>query len=416
MDMHSRNQYLQEVQKEYWGASKSEKTKLLNEAENRTKLARKYLIRKLRARNLGLRKPGKKRKLLYDGQVGAALVRLWGIFDYPCGDRLEPLLKAEVDRLREQGELLCSEEVATKLKKISSTTIDEKLRRSRELLHLKRNRHPRTQPLLYQKIPVKTCAEWDRQELGNCQGDFVSHCGSSASGDFINSLSLTDIASGWWEAEAQMGRSQRATNKSLENIRARLPLPLKEIHPDNDSALINNLIYRYCQDRGIKFSRSRPNRKNDNAYVEQKNWTHVRKVFGYLRYDTQEELEIMNDLNRNELRLFKNFFQPQFKLLSKERIGGKIKRKYDLPKTPYQRLMESDQLSQKTKQELTELYLSLNPAELKRRIDAKLKQLYQIYELKNKIKEAQPLRKLTPRLVTKYIDQPRQVRLPTYIG
>jgi hypothetical protein len=172
MDMHSRNQYLQEVQKEYWGASKSKKTKLLNEAEERTKLARKYLIRKLRARNFWLKKPRKKRKLLYDGQVVAALVRLWEIFDYPCGDRLEPLLKTEVDRLREQGELICSEEVATKLKKISSTTIDEKLRRSRELLHLKQNRHPRTQPLLYQKIPVKTCDEWDRQELKQLPGRF----------------------------------------------------------------------------------------------------------------------------------------------------------------------------------------------------------------------------------------------------
>jgi hypothetical protein len=412
MDMYSRNQYLQEVQKEYWAASKSKKTELLNEAEKRTKLDRKYLIRKLKAQNFWSRKPRKKRKLLYDGQVVAALVRIWEIFDYPCGQRLAPLLKTEVDRLKALGELSCSEEVAGKLKKISPPNIDIKLGHEKQVRHLRKNRHPKTQPLLYQKIPVKLNEEWNKEEVGNAQLDFVAHCGSSALGDFINSLSLADIASGWWEGEAQMGRSQRFTHQSLEEIRKRVPFRLKEMHPDNDSGIINDLIYRYCQDKGIAFSRSRPNKKNDNAYVEQKNWTHVRKIFGYLRYDTETELEIINDLYHHELRLYKNFFQPVIKLISKERVGGKIKRKYDLPKTPYQRLMESDQINEETKEQLRSLYLSLNPAELKRRIDAKLKQLYLLYQSKNQTQEVESLRKLTPRLVTNYIIQSEPVRLP----
>lgn len=413
MDMYSRNQYLQELQKEYLGGNRKDKTTLLNEAEKRTGLARKYLIRKVSVRNGWPNKSRKKRKQVYDGQVVAALARLWEIFDYPCGQRLAPLLKTEVDRLRQLGELSCSDEVAFKLRKISPANIDIKLRHEKEVLHLKKNRHPKTQPLLYQKIPVKLTDEWDKEEVGNAQLDFVAHCGSSAWGDFINSLSLSDIASGWWEGEAQIGRSQRFTNQGLEKIRQRLPFSLKEIHPDNDSGIINDLIYRYCQDKEIAFSRSRPNKKNDNAYVEQKNWTHIRKIFGYLRYDAEQELEVINDLYHHELRLYKNFFQPVIKLVSKERVGGKIKRKYDLPKTPYQRLIESNQVNEETKQALTNLYHSLNPAELKRRIDAKLKQLYHIYQLKNQTQKVEPLKKLTPRLVTNYIIQSELIRLPS---
>jgi len=403
MDMSARNQYLEEVRKEYLKTSKKEKGSLLDEAEKRTGLVRKYLIRKLRpSGNLRL-KPRRKRKEVYDGYVKVALVRAWEIFDYPCGDRLEPLLKTEVDRLREMRELSCSKDVAEKLKRISSTTIDEKLKHQKEVLHLLRNRHPKTQPLLHQKIAVKLMEEWDRERVGHCQLDFVAHSGSSSSGDFINSLSLTDIASGWWEAEAQMGRSQRFTNQSLEDIRQRLPFGLKEIHPDNDSGILNDLIYRYCEEKKIQFSRSRPNKKNDNAYIEQKNWTHIRKLVGYLRYDTEEELEILNDLYGNELRLYKNFFQPVMKLVLKERRGGRIHRKYDIPKTPYQRVMESNQVTEAVRKELEALYLSLNPAQLKRDMDAKLNRLYQVYQEKNKTTGVEPFKKQKPRMVTNYI-------------
>lgn len=412
MDMHSRNQYLKALRERYLKLkSKKEKGKILDEYCKNTGQSRKYVIRKIQARVNLEPKPRKKRKATYDGEVIASLVKVWKIFDCPCGQRLASLLKTEVERLRQLGELSCSCEVASKLKKISPANIDIKLRGEKERLHLKRNRHPKTQPLIYQKIPVKLIDEWNREEVGNCQLDFVSHSGSSASGDFINSLSLIDIATGWWEGEAQMGRSQRFTNQSLENIRKRLPFALKEIHPDNDSGILNDLIYRYSQAKGILFSRSRPNKKNDNAYVEQKNWTHIRKIFGYLRYDTEKELKIMNDLYLNELRLYKNFFQPVIKLVSKERVGSRIKRKYDTPKTPYQRLIESDEVNEETKQALTNLYHSLNPAELKREIDAKLKQLYQVYQFKNQTQKIEPSRKLKPHLVTNYIIQPEPIRL-----
>lgn len=414
MDVRSRCQYLKVLRERYLKTkSKKEKGEILDEYCENTHQNRKYVIRLIQPRVNLEPKPRKKRKAIYDGEVVASLVKIWKVFDYPCGQRLAPLLKQETDRLRRLDELSCSDNVALKLKRISPASIDIKLRREKEMLHLKRNRHPKTQPLLSKKIPIKLIDEWDKEEVGNCQLDFVAHLGSSTFGDFINSLSLTDIASSWWEGQAQMGRSQRFTFQSLESIKKRLPFPLKEIHPDNDSGIVNNLIYSYCRRKGIQFSRSRPNKKNDNAYVEQKNWTHVRKIFGYLRYDTEKELEIINDLYRGELRLYKNFFQPAMKLVEKTRVGSKIKRKYDSPKTPYQRLIKSNQIDEQVKQELTDLYCSLNPAELKRRIDIKLKRLQRVYQFKNQTQKVEPLKKLTPRSVTNYIIQPESIRLPT---
>src|ERR1700757_3777661 len=162
--------------------------------------------------------------------------------------------------------------------------------------------HTRNQ---YLKIPVKLSDEWDRDEVGNIQIDLVEHCGQSTRGEYICTLSCTDIATGWWEAGAIMGRSQHATFEALKRVRQRYPFVWKEIHSDNGTEFINWHLFRYTQEEELEFSRSRSNKKNDNCFVEQKNWTHVKKFVGYLRYDTQEELSILNDLYRSELRLYK---------------------------------------------------------------------------------------------------------------
>ncbi len=169
----------------------------------------------------------------------------------------------------------------------------------------------------------------------------------------------------------------------MKQIRGRAPFDLKGLDSDNGSEFINDILYKYCHREKLEFSRSRPSRKNDNAYIEQKNWTHVRKILGYLRYDSLAELSIINDLYRGDLRLYKNFLQPVMKLVSKERIGGSLKRKYDTPtKTPSQKLMDSGQISEQTRKQLETVYFSLNPAQLKRSIDAKLDKLYHTYEEK----------------------------------
>jgi len=384
MDMHSREQYLERVREEYRKADKKTKTRLLNEARKRTRLNRKVLIGKL-SHPAAVRKKKKKRgprKPAYDKEVLAALIKAWEIFDYPCGQRMAPALQQEVERLRKSKELICSDEVAGKLREVSPKTIDRMLARERQVRSLRRNRNPRVHPLLYQKIPVKVASEWDTSEVGNVQVDYVGHCGRSTAGQYLHTISAADIATGWWEGEPIAGRSQAATKEGLDSIRKRLPFRMREIHPDNDTGLINDLLWNYCKKARIKMSRSRPYKKNDNAWVEQRNWTHVRKVVGYRRMDTTGELMMLRELYEC-LTVYKNFFQPSMKLKEKVRVAGKIHRKYDEPKTPYQRLIESGQISAAARKRLEARYGSLNVAELRRRIEELRTKLFDRLEQKD---------------------------------
>jgi len=189
---------------------------------------------------------------------------------------------------------------------------------------------------------------------------------------------------------------------ALDKIRKRMPFDWKEFHPDNGTNLLNYATYAYAEKEGLAYSRSRPYHKNDNCFIEQKNSTHIRQVIGYLRYDTSEELDCLNDIYQNELRLYKNYFQPVIKLESKERIGGHIKRKYGRAKTPYHRLIESDQISKEEKEKLIVIYQTLNPAKLKRTIDKKLDNLYEVYKKKQGREDIKLTNKLKPSLVSFY--------------
>ena len=388
--MHSREQYLDRVRDDYRKADKKGKTRLLNEARKRTRLNRKVLIGKLA--HAAVERTKKKRgprRATYGREVQAALIKVWEVFDYPCGQRLAPALKQEIERLREAKELVCPPDVAEKLKAISAKTIDRLLARERGLRGLRQNRNPSVHPLLYQKVPVKVASEWDTAEVGNLQLDYVFHCGRSTAGEYLHTLSAADIATGWWEGEAILGRSQVATKEGMDRIRGRLPFRILEIHPDNDSGMINGLLWSYCQKARIGMSRSRPYKKNDNAWVEQRNWTHVRKVVGYRRMDTVAELAILRELY-GCFTVYKNFFQPTMKLAEKVRAGGKIHRKYDEPKTPYQRLIESGQISGAARKRLTAQYESLNVAQLRRQIEELRNRLFVQLESK---KGAEPSRR-----------------------
>ncbi len=376
--MHSREQYLETLRNEYHRAGKQEKTRLLNEARRRTRLNRKVLIRKLShpAKPNRLRP---KRGASYGTEVLSALVRCWELFDFACGQRLVAALRTEVPRLRTAGELRCSDLIAARLVQISAKTIDRLLRQEKKVRRVNQPRSQRVHPLLYQKIPVKVAADWDTREVGNVQVDYVEHCGRSTGGQYIHTVSTVDIASGWWEGEPIPARTQEATREALDRIRKRAPFRFRELHPDNDSGLINDLLWRYCRQRQIKLSRSRPYKKNDNAWVEQRNWTHVRKVVGYRRFDTTNELAVMRDLYAT-LRLYRNFFQPTMKLQSKERMAGKIHRIYEAAKTPYQRLMESGQLSVAAQNRLRKQYESLNVVALRKDVERLRNQLFDLVE------------------------------------
>ena len=405
---------MQTLREKYLKGSKKEKTEILDEYCRNTGEERKYSIKKFRYKvKLKKKEERKKRKEHYDGQVRAVLAKIWEIFDYPCGQRLESILKEETDRLRILKEIVCSDEVSLKLKNISSASIDRKLEHEKCVLWQKRKYKKSQNPLLCQMVPVKTSAEIDRTIPGSISIDCVEHCGASASGEYVNTLATTDPFSGWWEGEGVMGKGQERALIGLENTNQRYPFPWLEIHPDNGGNILNYHIFAWTEIKGINYSRSRPYKKNDNCFIEQKNSTHVRKVVGYLRYDTEEELGIINDLYRNELRLYKNFLQPTIKLVQKIRIKGKIHKKYDKAKTPYQRIMESAYVSPEKKQELKAVYDSLNPALLKRKIDQKLKLLYKAYQKKKSLPvETNSIirKKLSPSMVSFCTQPSRQLR------
>ena len=375
--MNARKQYLKEVGKEYGRADDKGRSRLLDEAEKRTRLHRKYLIRILNHPRPGGPRKAHKRGAEYGAEVVTALIEMWDIFEQPCGQRMVSALRNELDRLRKLGEVRCSAAVAAQLKIISASTIDRLLKREKSVRHLRRNRNPYVQRLIHQKVPVKVAAEWDTNEVGNVQVDFVAHCGRSTGGDYIHTISAVDIATGWWEGQAIAVRSQHAAKEGLSRMQPRFPFRLKELHPDNDSALVNDLLWDWTQQQRIRLSRSRPYKKNDNAWVEQKNWTHVRKMVGYRRFDTTGELRLLNEIYE-VMRLYKNFFLPAMKLKSKTRVEGRIKRIYDEPRTPYQRLITTRQVTAKKKQELKAMYEALNPAELNRQLTQLRARLEQI--------------------------------------
>lgn len=400
MDKEAKKQYMDTLREKYFAGSKKEKGEILNEYCRNTKQERKYVSKKFNYKaKIKKKTEYKKRACFYDSHVIAVLVKIWEIFDYPCGQRLIEILETEVDNLRKLKEIVCSDEIALQLKSMKSATIDRRLKHEKETLKLK-EKYRKKSSFLLANIPTKTSCEWNRLEAGNVQVDFVESCGTSASGEYVNNLSTCDIFSSWWEGEAVMGKGQQRALAGIGSCRARMPFAWKEFHPDNGTNLLNFAVYAYAEKEGLKYSRSRPYHKNDNCFIEQKNSTHIRQVIGYLRYDSQEELDCLNDIYRNELRLYKNFFQPVIKLIAKERVGGKIKRKYGRAKTPYHRLLESDQISQAEKERLTEIYQKLNPAQLKRVLDEKLANLLRIYQKKTKQTNVNLFKRLSPSMVS----------------
>ena len=400
MDMRSREQYLKALLGRYLRARKRGKSALLDEYCRNTDMARKSVLRKISSLSKRDGSPRKPRRPVYGRLVRMALETLWEIFDRPCGQRLKPLVEEEVVRLRALGELKVDEKTARQLRRVSPATID-RLLTAKKTEWIAQRRYGRAGGnLIAKKIPLKM-TDWDLSQVGFLEMDLVLHCGASVAGEYAHSLSALEIGSAWWEGEAVMGRAQERIFKAIKQIRSRTPFSWRGIDSDNDNAFINDQLYRYTRSEGLGFTRSRPYHKNDNAYIEQKNFTHVRRPLGYLRYDTTAELDLINDLYRNELRLYKNFFQPVMRLERKERVDGKTRRRYTKPKTPYRILRESGQLPPEELEKLDELYRSLNPADLKRRIDKKLKALFTLYEKKRKgLVQVDPYKKLGPSSVS----------------
>jgi hypothetical protein len=378
MSYMARKEYLQQLQKRYKTSDKKGKTNILNEYISLTKHNRKYVINQLNRIDLLEDKTVLKRnKQSRYEKIKPYLKQLWKWFDCICGQLLVPIIRQELDRLIEAKELMITNEERDLLITVSSSTVDRLLSKEKKTKDRKIYSTTKPKGKLKKGVPVKL-SQWDENRFGYTEIDTVAHCGSSTSGEFISSISLTDLASAWWEGEAIMGKGQRNTLQGIQNIQSRLPFDLLGLDSDNGSEFMNYHLSGYCEKNNIEFTRIRPNRKNDNAHIEQKNWTHVRKVIGYYRHDSLEELEMINSLYQNELRIYKNFYQPTMKLDSKWRVDGHLKRKYGIPKTPYQRIIESDQINQQTKDRLTQVYQNSNPVLLKRIIDQKIQRLHNL--------------------------------------
>ncbi len=256
---------------------------------------------------------------------------------------------------------------------VSAKTLDRRLKRERIIRRLKRNRGmTRHGSLIKSSVPIRI-TDWDTREIGFMEMDTVAHNGGDPSGTFVYSLDMVEVATGWSEQMAIFGKSEEAVVEAVDAMKNGLPFKLRGLDSDSGGEFVNWHMVRYCKKKRLSFTRSRPNRKNDNAYVEQKNYTHIRKWMGYRRYDTRTQCDLMNDLYRNELRLFNNFFRPVMKILKKEKVNNSICRKtYGAALTPYQRLLQAKGIPPGTKAELRKLYESLNPMKLKAAIVAKL--------------------------------------------
>lgn len=313
------------------------------------------------------KRPLKGKHAIYDDRVLTSLQQMWAMLDGLCGKRLAPALKTVVPVLEQHGEIKLDPETRRKLLTISPATIDRLLAPARRKLLWKGRTGTKPGSLLKHQIPVRTFADWDEQRPGFLECDLVGHDGGDARGDVAQTLNVTDVCTGWTETQAVKNKAQVWVFQAFQEMRARLPFDLLGVDSDNGGEFINNQMFRYCQQHRITFTRSRAYRKNDNCYVEQKNYSIVRKAVGYVRYDTDEEVACLNELYRH-LRLFTNFFQPVMKLVKKTRVGSKVKKTYDTPQTPYQRVLDSSHVPEERKLKLHAEYAHLNPAHLKRAI------------------------------------------------
>ena len=361
--------------------TRAEKTKILDEYCANTELNRKYAISKIRKQNFSYPKEDRRgRKKEYSKKAVELVLQVWEIFDKICGERLHPFLE-EALRVMERCKIISpiSDDLRASVLKMSCSTVKRIIRKEKVRLEGK-SKFSTTKPgsLIKNQIAVRA-GPWNETQPGFSEIDLVAHCGGSLSGEFIYTLQFVDIYTTWTERRAVMGKGQKAVGTEIKYVHKKLlPFDLLGIDSDNGTEFINYHLKAYCEKENITFTRSRPYMKKDNAHIEQKNWPLVRKILGYDRFDTQEELDIINNLYDNELRLYINFFLPTMKLKEKIRVGSKYKRKYDTPRTPFQRVLDSPDVPQEKKDILLNLYQNLNPLQLRQQIDLKILKLFSL--------------------------------------
>jgi hypothetical protein len=369
----ARTEYLARMRERYQGSPKAKRGALLDEVVAVTGYHRKAAVRLLnRATPARPRGPRRGRPVRYGPGVVRALRAIWEAAGYPWSVRLRALIPTWLPWLQQRQRV--SAQDATWLAKMSARQMDRVLAPVKRTL--KKRQYGGTKPgtLLKHHIPIKT-DRWDVQVPGFTEVDLVTHSGERADGEFAYTLNLTDIHTTWVESGAVLGKGQVRVCTQLDALRRQLPFALAGIDSDNGTEFINAHLVRYCATQQIQFTRGRPYKKDDNAHIEQKNWTHVRKLFGYVRYDTAEAVAAMNAVYA-DLRLLQNLFLPTVKLVRKERVGAKVRRVYDTPQTPLARVRACPTAHRIKVAALVRLQRALDPFDLRARIDAGLERVF----------------------------------------
>ena len=383
MGKKSKKDYFKAIYFRYRNASKAMKQIILTEFCRICDYNRKYAIRLLNGLPPDEKKEDKrtrKRDKLYSSAALKIAETVWEAAGYPWSQRLKVILREWTPWIKQRYQV--SSRIERELLSISPRQLDRRLKIPRN--KAKTRMYGRTKPgtLLRHHIPIRT-DNFDVDKPGYEEIDTVSHSGACADGDFAFTINQTDIKSAWTESRAVLGKGETGVVNALDEMRDSSPFAILAYDPDNGSEFINWHLVKYCTQNHLALTRSRPYKKNDQAHIEQKNWTHVRKLIGYGRYDTQASVDAMNDLYRNELRLFMNLFMPSVKLLQRKRIGSKLIRKYDAPQTPWQRLLASGQGDPQKVKDLKILRDSLNPLLLSKCIDAKLQNIFKLVNRKH---------------------------------
>ena len=372
----------------YRAAGKKEQTQLLDEILSICTLNRKYLIRVLNKKPSpkyptalygGAKKKAGRPEQYHAPEILAFLLRLWHASNQACSKRLKHVLYLWLPKYEEATGIALSLEHQALIMRMSHSTIDRLLADERRQYRIGKGRVT-TKPgtLLKKRIPIKT-NQWDEHRPGFLEVDTVGHCGTSTSGMFVYTLNTVDIASGWVEPRASWGKGEMGVVKAFESIEESLPFPLRGFDSDNGGEFLNHHMETYLtgRKRPLEHTRSREYKKNDNAHIEGRNWTHIREYLGYQRFDNPDVVSLMNDLYANEYSLLLNFFLPSVKLQEKERIGSKIIKRHDKPTTPCDRLLRSPSFSKGKKRWLAERRAKLNPFMLRVIIQQKIKRIFQ---------------------------------------
>ena len=370
----AKKEYLLKIRDRYNNASKKEKKLILDEFCNVCSYNRKYAIRLINSKSSPNQSPAQRgRKKHYtDPVIKQVLTDIWVATNLPCSKRLKAILPLWLPYYEDD----IPDFIYLQLLSISPASIDRMMKSDRDKFAKRGLSTTKPGSLLKKKIPVKT-NQWDETRPGFVEVDGVAHCGTSTAGMFAYTINCVDIATSWTEQRAVWGKGERGVLQSIKNIENSLPFDIQGFDSDNGSEFLNWHLFRHFvyRDRPIQFTRSRPYRKNDNAHVEGKNWTHIRQYLGYERFDKIEIVEQLNELYTSEWRLYHNFFIPSAKLLAKERVGSKVIKKYDHPKTPFQRIQNSPYIDSETKVMLQKQFEELNPFELQKELAAKIKKI-----------------------------------------